>query len=113
MPIVVRPRLLCHRQRHVSALGPSEEIGDRWTVPVCAQPHIRRCRRICCWLELDRWIEAHGRVCGGARRWLSSASHLYEEPTLARLFGIQWHVYGANVNRWWPEPPIKSGRRYA
>ena len=37
----------------------------------------------------------------------------YEEPTLARLFGIQWHVYRANVNRWWPEPPIKSGRRYA
>ena len=29
----------------------------------------------------------------------------YEEPALARLFGIEWHVYRANVHRWWPKRP--------
>src|SRR6266516_2398215 len=74
--LVVRPRLLRRRQRHVSTVGPSEEAGDRWTVPLCAQPDIRGCLRICCWLELDRRLVAHGRVCRSARRWLSSARHI-------------------------------------
>jgi protein-S-isoprenylcysteine O-methyltransferase Ste14 len=27
---------------------------------------------------------------------------LYEEPTLARLFGADWEQYRTKVNRWWP-----------
>ena len=54
-------------------------------------------------------------VIAGSRRMavyavvLAVGFHLrvvfYEEPTLARQFGIEWHVYRANVNRWWPKRP--------
>ena len=74
--LVVRPRLLRPRQGHVRALGPSEEARDRWTLPLCAQPDLRGRRRICCWLELDRRLVAHCRVCIRARRWVSPARHL-------------------------------------
>src|SRR5262249_8321655 len=80
--LVVRPRLLRHRQGDISAVGPAEETSDRWTLPFRAQPDIRGCRRICCWLELDRRVVAHGRVYGGARRWLSSARHILRRADL-------------------------------
>jgi len=31
---------------------------------------------------------------------------LYEEPTLARLFGNEWTLYRAQVNRWCPKRPL-------
>jgi protein-S-isoprenylcysteine O-methyltransferase Ste14 len=32
---------------------------------------------------------------------------LYEEPTLARKFGVDWTQYRTSVNRWLPKPPSK------
>jgi protein-S-isoprenylcysteine O-methyltransferase Ste14 len=32
---------------------------------------------------------------------------LYEEPTLARKFGVDWTQYRTSVNRWVPKPPSK------
>lgn len=31
---------------------------------------------------------------------------LYEEPTLAKLFGEEWKRYSASVHRWWPRRPV-------
>jgi len=76
LTLVVHSRLLRDRQGDVSAVGPSEEARDRWTLPPRAQPDLHRGRRICSWLERYRRLPAHGRVCSRAGRWLSPARRL-------------------------------------
>lgn len=34
---------------------------------------------------------------------------VYEEPTLARTFGAEWHAYRRAVPRWLPHPPGRGG----
>jgi protein-S-isoprenylcysteine O-methyltransferase Ste14 len=36
---------------------------------------------------------------------------LYEEPTLARNFGVDWTEYRTSVHRWLPKPATKRRPR--
>jgi protein-S-isoprenylcysteine O-methyltransferase Ste14 len=36
---------------------------------------------------------------------------LYEEPTLGRLFGDDYHAYCARVRRWLPDQLVRGARR--